>query len=74
MNEGGEGEKNQKNIKRYPCSLKIEVFHVFGEIFVLESFSGNINPLGAAGDETLVFGNLNFTRKSGFEKHLVDRF
>ena len=28
--------------------------------------------MGATGDETLVFGNPNSTKKSGFEKYLVD--
>ena len=31
-------------------------------------------PRGAAGDETLVFGNPNFTKKSGLGKYLVDFF
>ena len=31
-------------------------------------------PGGAAGDETLVLENPNFTKMSGFEKYLVDCF
>ena len=53
---------------------EIEIFRPFKNIFVWGSFSGNIIPPGAAGDKTLVFGNPNFTKKSGFDKYLVDWF
>ena len=37
--------------------------------------SGNINPpKGATGDETRVFGNPDFCKKSRFENGLVDLF
>ena len=55
--------------------LNNECFSSFWE----NMFSGVIfwkykPPRGAAGDETLVFGNPDFTKKSGFEKYLVDWF
>ncbi len=53
-----------------------------GDLLMSSSFSKNIclggrfwkyKPhRGAAGDETLVFGNQNVTRKAGFEKCSVD--
>ena len=53
----------------------LSVFLHFGEICVLGIIFWNINnPGGAARDETLVFGNQNFTQKSGFEKCLVVSF
>ena len=54
--------------------MKIKVSHLF-EIFLLGFVFWKYKPPGgAAGDETLVFGNPNVTKKSGFEKYLVDSF
>ena len=54
--------------------LELSVFHyseicLFGVIFWKYK-----RPGGAAGDETLVFGNPMFTKKSGFEKYLMVSF
>ena len=48
------------------------MFRLFRIFFVWVFFWKYNPPGGAAGDETLVFGNPNFTKKSGFEKYLVD--
>ena len=47
-------------------------FHVFCHCQIFCGvISGNIKFPGAAGDETLVFGNTNFAQQSGFGKGLV---
>ena len=53
-------------MKNKGSSFCLEIISFWGSV------SGNINPRGAAGDETLVLGNPNFTKQSSFGKYLVD--
>ena len=51
----------------------MKVFLLFRTMFFVGVIFLKYKPSqGAPGDETLVFGNHNFTQKSGFEKCLVD--
>ena len=51
----------------------MKVFHLVGKMFVRGVIFWKYKPPGGAtGDETLAFGNPNLTKKSGFEKYLVD--
>ena len=51
----------------------VQFVHLFGKIFGVIVWKYK-HPRVSAGDETLFFGNPNFTRTSGFEKYFVDFF
>ena len=48
--------------------------HILGILFRGVNFWKYKTPRGAAGDETRVFGNPDFGKKSRFENGLVDLF
>ena len=66
------GGGNKKTIERHKKVALFTKSECVSKTLFRVSFSANINPRGAAGDETLVLGNPNFTKKSGFEKYSVD--